>query len=91
MHRILTKQKVTYGIYLVEPLANLTFNRGLLMNIGFAEAIKDEINRDFSWNCFFFHDSDMIPQDERIIYKCYNDLPAHYAVDVTKWNDEYNF
>jgi hypothetical protein len=30
MHPFLKKQQLEYGIYLVEPLANLTFNRGKL-------------------------------------------------------------
>jgi hypothetical protein len=41
MHAFWTRQKVNYGIYLIEPTGNITFNRGLLMNIGFLEAQKD--------------------------------------------------
>ena len=41
LHLFLTSQKVNYGIYLVEPLANVTFNRALLLNIGFLESQKD--------------------------------------------------
>jgi hypothetical protein len=55
MHRILTHQKINYGIFLVEPLANVTFNRGILMNIGFKEVISDQNNLDLKWNCFIFH------------------------------------
>lgn len=28
IHLLLVKQQIDYGIYLVEPLGNLTFNRG---------------------------------------------------------------
>ena len=55
MHRILTKQKINYGIFLVEPILNTTFNRGILMNIGFKEAISREYNLECQWNCFIFH------------------------------------
>ena len=55
MHPILTRQKINYGIFLIEPLENSTFNRGILMNIGFKEIIKNENNHGFEWNCFIFH------------------------------------
>ena len=52
MHPFLSKQQIDYGIYIVEPLKNLTFNRGLLMNIGFLESLK-LTNNDIQ--CFMFH------------------------------------
>jgi hypothetical protein len=57
MHEFLTKQKITYGIFLVEPKEQLTFNRGILMNIGFIEAIKVEKTNKMGikWDCFIFH------------------------------------
>ena len=55
MHEFLTKQQITYGIYLVEPVEGLTFNRGLIFNIGFLEATKDGNNYDLEWDCFVFH------------------------------------
>ena len=57
MHEFLTKQKITYGIFLAEPKEQLTFNRGILMNIGFIEAIKvEKANKmGIKWDCFIFH------------------------------------
>jgi hypothetical protein len=52
MHPFLSKQQIDYGIFIVEPLKNLTFNRGLLMNIGFLESLKLTNNE---WQCFMFH------------------------------------
>ena len=52
IHPFLVKQQIHYGIYLIEPIANITFNRGLLMNIGFLEALK--LSND-QWDCFIFH------------------------------------
>ena len=86
MHPFLINQNLTYGIYLIEPLANLTFNRGLLMNIGFIESLKDS---NHLWDCFFFHDVDMLPEDLRNYYKCDYDLPVHYAVAVSKFGYSY--
>ena len=92
MHPYFIRHNITYGVYLVEPVADITFNRGLLMNIGFVEAIKDTMNmrKDSSravsfWDCFIFHDVDMIPEDERLFYTCDPDYPVHYAVAVSKF------
>lgn len=82
MHPFLIKRKTSYGIYLIEPLPNLAFNRGLLMNAGFIEALKDT---NQLWDCFFFHDIDMLPEDERLIYTCDREMPIHYAVAVSKF------
>lgn len=101
MHPFLTRHNLTYGIYLIEPQAGLTFNRGLLMNIGFLEAIKDgrrlvnnesdESNSSSSsssssyWDCFVFHDVDLIPEDLRLHYTCNPKYPVHYSVAVSKF------
>ena len=87
MHKYFSEQKYNYGIYLVEPVENITFNRGILMNIGFVEAVKDKLKNKFNlkWNCFVFHDVDLIPEDKRIIYTC-DDAPMHYAVSVSSLN-----
>ena len=64
MHPFLSKQQLDYGIYLIEPVENVQFNRGLLMNIGFVESLKDRAD----WQCHTFHDVDLLPEDERNLY-----------------------
>jgi hypothetical protein len=87
MHVFLTKQNINYGIYLIEPVDNIVFNRGILMNIGFKEALKDRLTENgLNWNCFFFHDADMIPETLGTLYKCVADQPVHYATCVSKYN-----
>ena len=83
MHPFLHRQDVTYGIYVVEPKEKLKFNRALLMNIGFVEAIKDGLE---DWNCFIFHDVDMLPENENNIYSCYDKMPKQMAVTVSTYN-----
>ncbi|RNA23369.1 beta-1-4-N-acetylgalactosaminyltransferase bre-4-like, partial [Brachionus plicatilis] len=78
MHPFLKKQQIEYGIYLVEPVENITFNRGLLMNIGYAEAVSESK----SWECFVFHDVDLLPEDERNIYSC-PETPRHMSSAVS--------
>ena len=41
------------------------FNRAALLNVGFLEAIKD---REF--DCFAFHDIDLLSEDDRHLYHC---------------------
>ncbi len=81
-HNFFIEQNIHYGIYLVEPFNDqITFNRGILMNIGFREALKDYED----WDCFFFHDVDMFPMDKRLIYECNSTLPKHFSVAVSKF------
>jgi hypothetical protein len=82
MHPFLAKQQLDYGIYLVEPVDNVTFNRGLLMNIGFAEALEDKEN---DWQCFAFHDVDLLPEDDRNLYSC-PESPRHMSSAVSTLN-----
>jgi hypothetical protein len=82
MHSFFINQYLSYTVFLIEPIEKLTFNRGLLMNIGFLEAIKQSENKI---NCFFFHDVDMYAEDKRNIYECDANLPAHYATAVSKF------
>jgi len=83
IHPFLIRQNVHYGIYLVEPLGNLRFNRGLLANIGFLESIKDSVNK---WNCFFIHDVDLIPENNFNYYKCDEHYPLQYAILLKQFN-----
>jgi hypothetical protein len=50
------------------------------MNVGFIEA-----NRYYNWNCFIFHDIDLIPEDDRNLYNC-PIQPRHMSVAVDKFN-----
>ncbi len=58
MHPFLIKQNIHYRIYIVEPVSNLTFNRAMLMNIGFVEStdqwVKDENKFAINFHKSFF-------------------------------------
>ena len=58
-------------------MPGLAFNKGIIMNAGFLEA-----NFVYNWNCFVFHDVDLLPEDERITYHC-GDNPRHLSVAVS--------
>ncbi|KAH9519817.1 Zinc finger protein containing five transmembrane domains [Bulinus truncatus] len=76
MHPFLQRQNVEYSIVVVEQEEGLPFNRGLLLNVGFVESLKIH---DFS--CFIFHDVDLLPLDDRIIYSC-SDEPVHLSAII---------
>jgi beta-1,4-galactosyltransferase 3 len=50
------------------------------MNVGFVEA-----SRFYGWQCFVFHDIDLLPEDDRNIYSC-PQQPRHMSVSVDKFN-----
>ncbi|XP_052809123.1 beta-1,4-N-acetylgalactosaminyltransferase bre-4-like [Mya arenaria] len=67
-------------VYNLVPYGNKTFNKGRLMNIGFTEAQKHD-----EFDCFIFHDVDLIPEDDRNMYTC-SDNPRHMSPALDKFN-----
>lgn len=82
IHPFLVKQGLEYSIFLIEPIESVKFNRGLLLNIGFLESIK--LGND-KWNCFVFHDVDLIPESENNLYHCPS-LPKHMSSAVSTFD-----
>lgn len=65
------------------------------MNIGFLEFIKESravtlgnvVNSsDTYWDCFIFHDVDLIPENDDLQYTCNQNHPIHFSVAVSKFN-----
>ncbi|XP_015904124.1 beta-1,4-N-acetylgalactosaminyltransferase bre-4-like [Parasteatoda tepidariorum] len=79
LHPLLQRQKLDYGIYIVEQMGSKPFNRAMLMNIGYVEALKQ-----YDYDCFIFHDVDLIPEDDRNPYKC-SEQPRHMSVAIDKY------
>ncbi|CAN9502941.1 unnamed protein product [Ophioblennius macclurei] len=79
LHPILRRQKMDYGIYIINQLGEETFNRAKLLNVGYTEALKDG-----EYDCFIFSDVDLIPMDDRNLYHCY-DQPRHFAIAMDKF------
>jgi len=76
LHKFLPKQQLDYGIYIVEQHGSEPFNRAMLFNVGAAEALKQH-----DYQCFIFHDVDLIPEDDRNIYSC-PVQPRHMSVAI---------
>lgn len=80
MHPILQRQQLDYGIYVIEETGDMKFNRAMLMNVGFVEALKQ-----YDYDCFVFHDVDLVPEDDRNLYTCPRQ-PRHMSVAINTMN-----
>ena len=80
LHPMLQRQKVQYCVYIIEQVDDGRFNKGLIMNSGFVEIMKQA-----QYDCIVFHDVDMIPEDDRNIYLCQNE-PTHLSPLIDKFN-----
>ena len=80
LHPFLNRQNAYYGVYVVEPVGDLPFNKGLSMNAGFIEASKEE-----EWDCYIFHDVDLLPENSKNIYGCHPDTPKLMAVSISAY------
>ena len=81
MHPILQRQQLDYQVFVVEQSDKLPFNRAALMNVGFIEASKIS-----KFDCFVFHDVDMVPETDHALYKCpESSAILHMAVAVSRW------
>ncbi|XP_061895573.1 beta-1,4-galactosyltransferase 1-like [Entelurus aequoreus] len=79
LHPILQRQQLDYGVYVINQDGDEIFNRAKLLNVGYTEALKD-----YDYNCFVFSDVDLIPMDDRNIYKCFSQ-PRHLSVSMDKF------
>lgn len=69
-----------FQIFGIVQNENGEFNRAKLFNIGFKESLT---YHDFE--CFIFHDVDMLLLNEKFEYNC-KESPAHFAVNVSQFN-----
>lgn len=65
-------------LYIFFVSGNQSFNRGCLFNVGFKEIFKYN-----NWQCVVFHDVDLIPLDDRILYTCPS-FPRHMCGTVVQ-------
>ncbi|XP_049421279.1 beta-1,4-galactosyltransferase 2-like [Epinephelus fuscoguttatus] len=82
LHPILIRQQSDYRVYVINQDGEGVFNKAKLMNAGFVEALKE-----YDFECFVFSDVDLIPMDDRNLYRCF-DKPRHLSVAVDKFNFE---
>ncbi|KFP67317.1 Beta-1,4-galactosyltransferase 4, partial [Cariama cristata] len=74
LHPFLQRQQLDYGIYVIHQAGSTKFNRAKLLNVGYLEALKEA-----NWDCFIFHDVDLVPENDFNIYMC-DRQPKHLVV-----------
>ncbi|KAM9332295.1 beta-1,4-galactosyltransferase 4 isoform 1-T3 [Pholidichthys leucotaenia] len=74
LHPFLQRQQLHYAIYIIQQAGDATFNRAKLLNVGYLEALKDYV-----WECFIFHDVDLVPENDHNLYIC-DKQPKHLVV-----------
>ncbi|XP_072251201.1 beta-1,4-galactosyltransferase 1 [Leuresthes tenuis] len=79
LHPVLKRQQLDYGVYIINQDGNEIFNRAKLLNVGYTEALKE-----YDYDCFVFSDVDLIPMDDRNIYRCFSQ-PRHLSVSMDKF------
>ncbi|XP_074663053.1 beta-1,4-N-acetylgalactosaminyltransferase bre-4-like [Tubulanus polymorphus] len=83
MHSFLQLQSIDYTIFVIEQVDEFPFNRAALLNSGFIEAQKQAV-----YDCFIFHDVDLLPEDLRNLYLC---PPIRRARHLTVAIDTFNY
>nr|XP_057943936.1 beta-1,4-galactosyltransferase 4 [Doryrhamphus excisus]XP_057943937.1 beta-1,4-galactosyltransferase 4 [Doryrhamphus excisus] len=74
LHPFLQRQQLHYAVYVIQQAGDATFNRAKLLNVGYLEALKD-----YKWDCFIFHDVDLVPENDHNLYIC-DTQPKHLVV-----------
>lgn len=80
IHPMMRRQQADYKIYVIQQDGNEIFNKAKLLNIGFREASKED-----NYDCFVFHDVDLLAEDDRNLYRC-AEVPRHLSVGIDKWD-----
>ncbi|KAL4224029.1 Beta-1 [Mactra antiquata] len=83
LHAMLQRQKLYYGIYVVEMSLPVQFNRGLLANAGFMTA--QSIG---TYSCYIIHDVDLLPLNDFNEYKCSPNNPKHLVTKNSKFKND---
>ncbi|XP_055996010.1 beta-1,4-N-acetylgalactosaminyltransferase bre-4-like [Ostrea edulis] len=78
LHPILYRQQLMYTVYVIEQVDEKPFNKGKLYNIGYQETLKR------NHTCFIFHDVDLIPENDKILYGC-SRSPMHLSREIDKF------
>ncbi|CAH8491333.1 unnamed protein product [Dicrocoelium dendriticum] len=78
---ILRRQLTKYTMFVVEQVGETHFNRAALFNIAFIQS-----NKVADFDCFIFHDVDLLPLQDNLPYRCKKTRPVHLSVAVDKFD-----
>ncbi|XP_077966945.1 beta-1,4-galactosyltransferase 2-like [Styela clava] len=85
MHPIWQRQQLDYTVYIMWQSGEHLFNKAKLLNAGFLEA-----NKDRKYDCYVFHDVDMLLENDECLYWCPSvDNPRSLSIYVDKFFHRY--
>jgi len=102
LHPILQRQKVMYCIFVAEQFDDGSFNKAQIMNAAFKEIttnfrkyghpedVDSMTGGRRGFDCFVFHDVDMLVENDKNIYMCEDD-PKHMSPSIDKFNYSSNY
>ncbi|XP_071503504.1 beta-1,4-galactosyltransferase 5-like [Diadema antillarum] len=76
---MLQRQLLEFSFFIIEQANQDLFNRAMLMNVGFLEALNFT-----NYDCFIFHDVDHVPLDDHNYYGC-SGMPRHFLSGADRW------
>ena len=66
-----------FQIFVIDQQGTTTFSRARLMNAGFLF-----VRENYNFDCFIFHDVDLLLETEEGLYKCSNEFPRHLSSSI---------
>jgi len=81
LNPILQRQQIDYQIFVIDQQGTTTFSRARLMNAGFLY-----VRENYDFDCFIFHDVDLLLETEMGLYKCSNEFPRHLSSSIDKYH-----
>eukprot|EP00057_Strongylocentrotus_purpuratus_P017896 XP_011672370.1 PREDICTED: beta-1,4-galactosyltransferase 6-like [Strongylocentrotus purpuratus] len=75
----LKRQKLEFSIFISEQRNDIRFNRAMLMNVGFVEALNF-----INFDCVVFHDIDHLALNVQNYFGCEN-MPRHFISGEAIW------
>ncbi|XP_779931.2 beta-1,4-galactosyltransferase 5 isoform X2 [Strongylocentrotus purpuratus] len=76
---LLKRQKLEFSIFISEQRNDIRFNRAMLMNVGFVEALNFT-----NFDCVVFHDIDHLALNVKNYFGCEN-MPRHFISGEAMW------
>lgn len=74
---MLIQQQLRFTVFVVEQEGKGVFNKGQLMNTAFQWALKNDTTK---WDCYIFHDVDMLPEIVGNLYMCSGDEKLNFKM-----------